>query len=187
MGHDPATACPNWPMTWHTAAPRRNRSHASAVPNRQIPPEGRRAFIDVPRRRDHRIKSASDARARPGSPVGDRRFANLGQGPVRYSGQVTRAGSIVLNDAPPALADAPVIAHLKAAGAVPIGRTNMTEFALWRQWPDAHYGTPSIPGTVAHKRIPGDPPPGARSASPTAWRRPPWIGHWRIGAQSRRR
>jgi aspartyl-tRNA(Asn)/glutamyl-tRNA(Gln) amidotransferase subunit A len=46
------------------------------------------------------------------------------------AGQITTAGSIVLKDAEPASADAPAMARLRAAGAVLIGRTNMTEFAF---------------------------------------------------------
>src|SRR5215469_10125956 len=46
------------------------------------------------------------------------------------AGEVTLAGSKALDDAPPAEADAPIVARLKAAGAVIIGRTNMTEFAF---------------------------------------------------------
>ena len=44
-------------------------------------------------------------------------------------GQVTRAGSRALDDSAPADADAPVVARLRRAGFVVIGRTNMTEFA----------------------------------------------------------
>src|SRR6266849_1782242 len=46
------------------------------------------------------------------------------------AGEVTTAGSKVLRDAPPATADAVAVARLRAAGAVVIGRSNMTEFAL---------------------------------------------------------
>src|SRR5215472_15739354 len=44
------------------------------------------------------------------------------------AGERTLAGSKALDDAPPAKADAPIVARLKAAGAVLMGRTNMTEF-----------------------------------------------------------
>ena len=44
-------------------------------------------------------------------------------------GQVSRAGSRALDDAPPAASDAPVVARLRRAGFVVIGRTNMSEFA----------------------------------------------------------
>ena len=50
------------------------------------------------------------------------------------AGITTKAGSIVLKDAVPAPADAVVVAHLKAAGFIVIGRTNMTEFAFsWKR------------------------------------------------------
>src|SRR5260370_20898114 len=45
-------------------------------------------------------------------------------------GQVTRAGSRALEDAAPAEADASVVARLRRAGFVVIGRTNMTELAF---------------------------------------------------------
>src|SRR5688500_633797 len=45
-------------------------------------------------------------------------------------GVVTTAGSTALADASPAAADAPSVARLRAAGALVVGRTNMTEFAF---------------------------------------------------------
>src|SRR5881394_2634084 len=57
-------------------------------------------------------------------------------------GQVTRAGSRALDDSAPADADAPVVARLRAAGFVVIGRTNMTEFAYSGIGINPHYGTP---------------------------------------------
>jgi aspartyl-tRNA(Asn)/glutamyl-tRNA(Gln) amidotransferase subunit A len=60
-------------------------------------------------------------------------------------GQVTAAGSRALADAPPAAADAPVVARLRAAGAVPLGRTNMSEFAFSGLGLNPHYGTPANP------------------------------------------
>ncbi len=70
-------------------------------------------------------------------------------------GDITRAGSIILQDAPPAARDAPAIARLRAAGAVIIGRTNMTEFAYGAHGMNHHYGTPLNPYDRAAKRIPG--------------------------------
>ena len=46
------------------------------------------------------------------------------------AGQVTGAGSPSRANCPPAEHDAPAVAKLKAAGAVVVGRTNMTEFAF---------------------------------------------------------
>ncbi|MBS0532037.1 MAG: amidase [Proteobacteria bacterium] len=57
-------------------------------------------------------------------------------------GQVSRAGSRALDDAPPAVADAPAVARLRRAGFVVIGRTNMTEFAYSGLGINPHYGTP---------------------------------------------
>jgi aspartyl-tRNA(Asn)/glutamyl-tRNA(Gln) amidotransferase subunit A len=58
------------------------------------------------------------------------------------AGEVTTAGSRVLKDAAPALADAPAIAALKSAGMIVLGRTNMTEFAYSGVGLNPHYGTP---------------------------------------------
>src|SRR3984885_9864364 len=57
-------------------------------------------------------------------------------------GQVTRAGSRALEDSAPAEADATVVARLRRAGFVVIGRTNMTEFAYSGIGINPHYGTP---------------------------------------------
>ncbi len=57
-------------------------------------------------------------------------------------GEVTGAGSTVLRSRAPASADAPIIARLRAAGAVIFGRTNMTEFAFSGVGLNPHYGTP---------------------------------------------
>uniref|UniRef100_E1T6D1 Amidase n=1 Tax=Burkholderia sp. (strain CCGE1003) TaxID=640512 RepID=E1T6D1_BURSG len=60
-------------------------------------------------------------------------------------GQRTRAGSTVLADAPPAAQDAVAVARLKRAGAVIVGRTNMSEFAFSGLGLNPHYGNPLSP------------------------------------------
>jgi aspartyl-tRNA(Asn)/glutamyl-tRNA(Gln) amidotransferase subunit A len=75
------------------------------------------------------------------------------------AGDRTRAGSKALADAPPAARDAVVVARLRAAGAVLIGRTNMTEFAFSGVGINPHYGTPGNPFDRA--RIPGGSSSGA--------------------------
>jgi aspartyl-tRNA(Asn)/glutamyl-tRNA(Gln) amidotransferase subunit A len=60
-------------------------------------------------------------------------------------GEVTRAGSRVLADALPATADATAVARLRRAGAVFVGRTNMSEFAFSGLGLNPHYGTPRSP------------------------------------------
>jgi aspartyl-tRNA(Asn)/glutamyl-tRNA(Gln) amidotransferase subunit A len=71
------------------------------------------------------------------------------------AGEVTSAGSIVLRDAPAAQADAPAIARLRAAGAVLVGRTNLTEFAYSGLGINPHYGTPRNPYDRTTGRVPG--------------------------------
>jgi Asp-tRNA(Asn)/Glu-tRNA(Gln) amidotransferase A subunit family amidase len=46
------------------------------------------------------------------------------------AGVPTRHGSLTLADAPPALRDAPGVARLREAGAIPIGKTNVPEFCF---------------------------------------------------------
>lgn len=118
--------------------------------------EGQRAFISVFHESAMDAARASDARRAAGairSPIDGLPVSIKDLFDVQ--GQVTRAGSVVLNDALPAIADAPIVARLKAAGAVLIGRTNMTEFAYGANGMNAHYGTPLNPWDRAAKRIPG--------------------------------
>ena len=77
------------------------------------------------------------------------------------AGEVTAAGSTILRGAPPATQDAPSVARLIAAGFVPIGRTNMTEFAFSGLGLNIHYGTPANPHDRATRRIPGGSSSGA--------------------------
>ncbi|HEV7636561.1 MAG TPA: amidase family protein, partial [Bradyrhizobium sp.] len=92
--------------------------------------EGARAFIHVDAEAAIEAAEAMDrlrkARAAPspfaGIPVSIKDLFDI-------KGQVTRAGSRALEDSAPAEADAPVVARLRRAGFIVIGRTNMTEFA----------------------------------------------------------
>jgi aspartyl-tRNA(Asn)/glutamyl-tRNA(Gln) amidotransferase subunit A len=77
------------------------------------------------------------------------------------AGDVTTAGSVALRDAAPAAHDAPVVARIRAAGLVPIGRTNMTEFAFSGLGINPHYGTPKNPFDRAGARMPGGSSSGA--------------------------
>ena len=77
------------------------------------------------------------------------------------AGELTRAGSVVLNDAPPAPQDCPVVARLRAAGGLIAGRTNMTEFAFSGVGLNPHHGTPANPADPQLKRIPGGSSSGA--------------------------
>src|SRR5205823_6274218 len=75
------------------------------------------------------------------------------------AGDNTLAGSRALDDMPAAERDAPVVARLRAAGAVLIGRTNMTEFAFSGVGINPHYGTPGNP--YDRRLIPGGSSSGA--------------------------
>ena len=98
---------------------------------------------------------ASDTRRRSGQPLGplDGTVVSI-KDLFDVAGEVTRAGSKVLAaEASPAATDAPVIARLRAAGAVVVAKTNMTEFAFSGVGANPHYGTPANPADRA--RIPG--------------------------------
>lgn len=76
-------------------------------------------------------------------------------------GMVTTAGSTALGGTPPAAADAPAVARVRAAGGVVVGRTNMTEFAFSGVGVNPHHGTPANPCDPQTPRIPGGSSSGA--------------------------
>jgi aspartyl-tRNA(Asn)/glutamyl-tRNA(Gln) amidotransferase subunit A len=118
--------------------------------------EGARAFIRTDPDWAYALADAMDAMRRAGRAPS--RYAGI---PVALkdlfdvAGQPTPAGSQALADAPPATAHAPVVQRLLAAGLVPVGRTNMTEFAFSGLGINPHYGTPTSPWDRAAERIPG--------------------------------
>ena len=118
--------------------------------------EGARAFISVAAESARTRADAVDHLRASGQPLPP--FAGI---PVAIkdlfdvAGEVTRAGSRILADQPPALRDAPVIARLRAAGFIFIGRNTMTEFAYSGLGANPHYGTPSSPFERALGRVPG--------------------------------
>ena len=77
------------------------------------------------------------------------------------AGQVTKAGSRALSNAPVAAQDCPAVARLRAAGAALTGRTNMVEFAFSGVGINPHYGTPVNPCDLQVERIPGGSSSGA--------------------------
>ena len=76
-------------------------------------------------------------------------------------GDVTTAGSRVLQHEPAARNDAQSVARLRAAGLILIGRTNMTEFAYSGLGLNPHFGTPLNPFERPRGRIPGGSSSGA--------------------------
>ncbi|GAB2807476.1 amidase [Comamonas piscis] len=75
------------------------------------------------------------------------------------AGQVTTAGAAMRRSSAPAAQDAPVVQRLRAAGAVIVGKTNMTEFAFSGVGINPHFGTPGNAADVL--RIPGGSSSGA--------------------------
>lgn len=78
-----------------------------------------------------------------------------------YKGDVTRGASALLKDAASATENATLVQRLINAGAIIIGRTNMTEFAFSGLGINPHYGTPKAPWDRATGRIPGGSSSGA--------------------------
>ena len=124
--------------------------------------EGQRVFIHVDR--DAAIEAAEAMDRLRKAKAAPSRFAGI---PVSIKdlfdikGQVTRAGSRALDDSPPAQADAMVVARLRRAGFVVIGRTNMTEFAYSGIGINPHYGTPKSAWQRGAGHVPGGSSSGA--------------------------
>ncbi len=79
------------------------------------------------------------------------------------AGETTTAGSAILRDAPPATRDAKIVERLRLAGAVILGKTNMTEFAFSGLGLNPHWGTPG--NAHDRSRIPGGSSSGAGVAA----------------------
>jgi aspartyl-tRNA(Asn)/glutamyl-tRNA(Gln) amidotransferase subunit A len=124
--------------------------------------EGARAFIHVDAEAAIEAAEAMDrlrqVKAAPspfaGIPVSIKDLFDI-------KGQVTRAGSRALDDSAPAEADAPVVARLRRAGFIVIGRTNMTEFAYSGIGINPHYGTPKSAWQRSVGHVPGGSSSGA--------------------------
>lgn len=71
------------------------------------------------------------------------------------AGEITTAGSRILADAPPATRDACVVARLKAAGLIVLGRTNLSEFAYNALGINSFYGDPLAPFERKRERVAG--------------------------------
>jgi aspartyl-tRNA(Asn)/glutamyl-tRNA(Gln) amidotransferase subunit A len=76
-------------------------------------------------------------------------------------GLATTSGAKVMRSSEVKSSDAAVVAHLKAAGMVTLGRTNMSEFAFSGLGINPHYGTPINPNDPAVARLPGGSSSGA--------------------------
>ena len=122
--------------------------------------EGARACLTVYANTARAAADAADARAKAGISLGplDGAIVTI-KDLFDVAGEPTRAGSRIFADAPPAKADAPVIRRLRAAGAVIVAKTNMSEFAFSGVGMNPHYGTPGNPAD--RTRVPGGSSSGA--------------------------
>lgn len=80
---------------------------------------------------------------------------------IDVAGETTMAGGVVCAGEAPALHDAPVLQRLRDAGAVVLGKTNMSEFAFSGVGINPHHGTPANPAETAQVRVPGGSSSGA--------------------------
>jgi len=123
--------------------------------------EGARACLTVYADSARIAADAADARAARGASLGplDGVLTSI-KDLFDVAGEATRAGSKILaEEAAPATADAVVVQRLRAAGAVIVAKTNMTEFAFSGIGANPHFGTPGNPHD--RKRVPGGSSSGA--------------------------
>src|SRR5947209_11104410 len=117
--------------------------------------EGKYACLTVYAGAARASADAADGRAKDGKPLGplDGAIVSI-KGLCDVAGEGAGAGSRVLADAGlVAVADAPVVKRLRAAGAVIVAKTNMSEFAFSGVGANPHFGTPGNPFDRA--RVPG--------------------------------
>lgn len=108
------------------------------------------------RRAERRLAAGIDLGPLEGVPIALKDLLNL-------RGEVSAAGSrMLLEEDAPAQEDAPLVARLDAAGAVFLGRTNMTELAFSGVGLNPHFGTPG--NAFDPLRVPG----GSSSGSAVA-------------------
>lgn len=119
-----------------------------------------RVYTKLYRQEARVAADAADARRSVGVSLGplDGRIVSI-KDLFDVAGEPTWAGSKILRDVSPAAADAPIVARLRRAGAVIVGKTNMSEFAFSGIGINPHYGTP---GNAADPtRVPGGSSSGA--------------------------
>ena len=103
---------------------------------------------------------AADRRQREGARLGplDGRIVSI-KDLFDVAGEPTLAGSIIRRTADPATADALIVERLRAAGAVIIGKTIMTEFAFTAVGLNPHF--PIAPNAIDPDRVAGGSSTGA--------------------------
>ncbi|PDT81987.1 amidase [Sinorhizobium sp. BJ1] len=119
-----------------------------------------RVFMKIYAESARAAAAAADRRRQEGTGLGplDGRIVSI-KDLFDVAGEPTLAGSITRRTAPQASADATIVRRLRAAGAVIIGKTHMTEFAFTAIGLNPHYPVPG--NTLDPKLIPGGSSSGA--------------------------
>ncbi len=126
--------------------------------------EGARACLTVYADSARAAADAADARAKAGISLGamDGAIVSI-KDLFDVAGEPTRAGSKIFAKGAAATEDAPVVRRLRAAGAVIVAKTNMSEFAFSGVGMNPHHGTPGNPAD--RTRVPGGSSSGAAVAA----------------------
>lgn len=74
---------------------------------------------------------------------------------IDLNGQPTRSGSLTRAENPPCTKDAPVVAALRGAGAIPVVKTQTVEFAIGGWGTNETVGTPVNPWNLDVHHVPG--------------------------------
>ncbi len=130
-------------------------------------PASRHVFTKLYPEAARAAADAADARRKAGLSLGalDGTIVSI-KDLFDVQGEATTAGSSLRRKAQAALQDAPVVARLRRAGAVIVGKTNMSEFAFSGLGLNPHWGHP---GNAADPSlVPGGSSSGPASRRPSA-------------------
>ncbi len=112
----------------------------SRLANRAV---GEKVYVKLYAEAARAAADAADARRKAGVSLGplDGAIVSI-KDLFDVAGEATTAGSLMLANTAPAARDAAVVRRLRQAGAVIVGKTNMTEFAFTAIGDNLHHGTP---------------------------------------------